>query len=144
MASGNSSHSSQEDNHDFDCYPNERSRKISNDSTKNFEVVKKQLDEALIELNALRLQQSDGKMQMNHVMKQLEFYKEKYVDAINQVGSASVESTSMRTKYTDISNENRRFQQRMRVQQLEKQVSRKIKRMVHIKLYALFMNNITI
>lgn len=127
MASGNSSHSSQEDNHDFDCYPNERSRKTSNDSTKNFETMKKQLDEALIELNALRLQQSDGKMQMNHVMKQLEFYKEKYVDAINQVGSASVESTSMRTKYTDISNENRRFQQRMRVQQLEKQVSRQDK-----------------
>lgn len=125
MASGElslTSNSSQEGSHEFNCYANDRPRKTSTDSIKNFETIKKQYDEALIELNALRLQQSDGKMQMNHVMKQLEFYKEKYVDAINQVGQSAIEGTSLRTKYADISNENIRLQQR--IHHLEKKFSR--------------------
>lgn len=116
MASGElslTSNSSQEGSHEFNCYPNDRPRKTSTDSTKNFESIKKQLDEAMIELNALRLQQSDTKMQMNHVMKQLEYYKEKYKEAINQVGQTAIEGTSLRTKYADISNEKRRLEQRI-------------------------------
>lgn len=121
MASGElslTSNSSQEGSHEFNCYPNERPRKTSADSTKNFDTIKKQYDEALMELNSLRLRESDGEMQMSHLTKQLEFYKEKYMDAINQVGQTAIEGTSLRTKYADISNENRRLTQR--IHQLEK------------------------
>lgn len=121
MASGElslTSNSSQEGSHEFNCYPNDRPRKTSADSIKNFDTIKKQYDEALMELNSLRLRESDGEMQMSHLTKQLEFYKEKYMDAINQVGQTAIEGTSLRTKYADISNENRRLQQR--IHQLEK------------------------
>lgn len=122
MASGElslTSNSSQEGSHEFNCYPNDpRPRKTSVDSIKNFDTIKKQYDEALMELNSLRLRESDGEMQMSHLTKQLEFYKEKYMDAINQVGQTAIEGTSLRTKYADISNENRRLQQR--IHQLEK------------------------
>lgn len=125
MASGElsltSNSSSQEGSHEFNCYPNDRPRKISADSTKNFDTIKKQYDEALIELNALRLRESNGEMQMSHLTKQLEFYKDKYMDAINQVSQTTIEGTSLRTKYADVSNDNRRLQQR--IHHLEKQVT---------------------
>lgn len=124
MASGElslTSNSSQEGSHEFNCYPNDRPRKTSADSTKNFDTIKKQYDEALLELNSLRLRESSGEMQMSHLTKQLQFYKDKYMDAINQVGQTAIEGTSLRTKYADISNENRRLQQR--IHQLEKQVT---------------------
>lgn len=125
MASGElslTSNSSQEGSHEFNCYPSsDRPRKTSADSTKNFDTIKKQYDEALMELKSLRLRESNGEIQMDHLTKQLEFYKNKYMDAINQVGQTAIEGTSLRTKYADISNENRRLQQR--IHQLEKQVT---------------------
>lgn len=128
MASGElsmTSNSSQEGSHEFNCYTNDRPRKTSKDSTKNFETIKKEYDEALTELNTLRLQQSEGKMHMNHVLKQMEFYKEKYVDAINQCGQSQIEGTSLRTKNADISNENIRLTQR--IHHLEKKITRQEK-----------------
>lgn len=124
MASGElslTSNSSQEGSHEFNCYPNDRPRKTSVDSAKNFETIKKQYDEALMELNSLRLRESNGEMEMSHLTKELEFYKDQYMDAMNQIGQTAREGTSLRTKYADISNENRRLQQR--IHQLEKQVT---------------------
>lgn len=128
MASGElslTSNSSQEGSHEFNCYPNERPRKTSTESAKNYESIKQQYDQAIIELNSLHLQQSEGKMQMDRVMEQLEFYRDQYLAAMNQVGQSALEGTSLRTKYADISNENIRLQQR--IHHLEKKVSRQEK-----------------
>lgn len=142
MASGElslTSNSSQEDsNHEFGCYPNERSRKPSTESAKNFETIKQQYDQAMMELNTLRKQQADGKLQMERIMEQLEFYRNKYVADSDQSGggggsnssggmaqSTLKATTNLRTKFEDISNENIRLQQR--IHHLEKKLSRQEK-----------------
>lgn len=139
MASGElsmTSNSSQEgSNHDFGCYPNERSRKPSTESAKNFETIKQQYDQAIMELNVLRKQQTDGKVQMERIMEQLEFYRNKYVADMDQGGGGNTSSgmpqstlkatTNLRTKFEDISNENIRLQQR--IQYLEKKLLRQEK-----------------
>lgn len=117
MASGDlslTSNSSQEGSHEFSCYQNDRQRKAPNDSSKNYDVIKQQYDQAIIELNSLRLQQSDGKVQMDRVMEQLEYYRDQYLAAMDQVSQSA-----------DISNENVRLQQR--IHHLEKKISRQEK-----------------
>lgn len=116
MASGDlslTSNSSQEGSHEFRCYQNDRQHKTSNDSPKSYETIKQQYDQAIIELNSLRLQQSDDKMQMDRVMEQLEFYREQYRAAMDQVNQLTLEGTNLRSKYADVNNENVRLQQRI-------------------------------
>lgn len=128
MASGElslTSNSSQEGSHEFNCYPNEHQRKPSTDGTKTYDAIKQQYDQACIELNSLRLQQTEGKIQMDRVMEQLEFYRDQYLAAMNQIGQSTLEGTSLRSKYAEISNENIRLQQR--IHHLEKKVSRQEK-----------------
>lgn len=128
MASGDlslTSNSSQEGSHEFSCYQNDRQRNASTDNPKNYDTIKQEYDQAIIELNSLRLQQSDGKMQMERVMEQLEFYRDQYLAAMDQVGQSALEGTNLRTKYADISNENVRLQQR--IHHLEKKLSRQEK-----------------
>lgn len=128
MASGDlslTSNSSQEGSHEFNCYQNDRQRKMSNDSPKTYEAMKQLYDQAMIELNTLRTLQSDGKMQMDRVMEQLEYYRNQYRSAMDQVSQTSLESSNLCTKYTDVSNENVRLQQR--IHHLEKKLSRQEK-----------------
>lgn len=128
MASGElslTSNSSQEGSHEFNCYPNEHQRKPSTDGTKTYDTIKQQYDQACIELNSLRLQQTESKMQMDRVMEQLEYYRDQYLAAMNQIGQSTLEGTSLRSKYAEISNENIRLQQR--IHHLEKKVSRQEK-----------------
>ncbi len=128
MASGElslTSNSSQDSSsHEFNF---ERPRKPSNDSIKDLESAKQQYDQAIIELNSLRVQQNDSKLRMEHIMEQLEFYREQYMAAMNQVEQSAQEGTSLRTKYTDLSNENVRLQQRNH--HLEKKLSRFVESM---------------
>ncbi|XP_037038795.1 disks large homolog 5 isoform X2 [Bradysia coprophila] len=127
MASGDlslTSNSSQDSSHEFNF---ERPRKPSNDSIKDLESAKQQYDQAIIELNSLRVQQNDSKLRMEHIMEQLEFYREQYMAAMNQVEQSAQEGTSLRTKYTDLSNENVRLQQRNH--HLEKKLSRFVESM---------------
>ena len=127
MASGElslTSNSSQE----FDCFPEDRNaRNAATDSPKDFESAKQQYDQAIIELNSLRLQHSDSKRRMDHIMEQLEFYREQYMAAMNQVEQSAQEGTNLRTKYSDISNENSRLQQRNH--HLEKKLARFVESM---------------
>lgn len=127
MASGElslTSNSSQDSSHEFNF---ERPRKPSNDSIKDLESAKQQYDQAIIELNSLRVQQNDSKLRMEHIREQLEFYREQYMAAMNQVEQSAQEGTSLRTKYTDLSNENVRLQQRNL--NLEKKLSRFVESM---------------
>lgn len=127
MASGElslTSNSSQDSSHEFNF---ERPRKSSNDSIKDLESAKQQYDQAIIELNSLRVQQNDSKLRMEHIMEQLEFYREQYLAAMNQVEQSAQEGTSLRTKYTDLSNENVRLHQRNHL--LEKKLSRFVESM---------------
>ncbi|KAJ6633526.1 Disks large like 5 [Pseudolycoriella hygida] len=94
---------------------------------KDLESAKQQYDQAIIELKSLRIQQDDSKSRMDHVMEQLEFYREQYMAAMNQVEQSAQEGTSLRTKYTDLSNENVRLQQRNH--HLEKKLSRFVESM---------------
>lgn len=98
------------------------SRLPNADSPKDFESAKQQYDQAVIELNSLRVQHSERKCRMDHVMEQLEFYREQYMAAMNQVEQSAQEGSNLRTKYTDISNENVRLQQRNH--HLEKKLTR--------------------
>lgn len=121
MASGElslTSNSSQEGSHEFSCYQNDRQRKTSNDSPNTYETMKHHYDQAMIELNSLRSLQSDGKMQMDRVTEQLEYYRNQYLSAMDQVSQSSLE-------HADISNENVRLQQR--IHHLEKKLTRQEK-----------------
>lgn len=98
------------------------SRMPTTDSPKDFESAKQLYDQAVIELTSLRVQHSERKCRMDHVMEQLEFYREQYMAAMNQVEQSAQEGSNLRTKYTDISNENVRLQQRNH--HLEKKLTR--------------------
>lgn len=132
MASGElslTSNSSQE----FECFTVDRPtlRDPVIDSPKDFASGKQQYDQAIIELNSLRLQHSDSKRRMDHIMEQLEFYREQYLAAMNQVEQSAEEGTTLRAKYTDVSNENIRLQQR--THHLEKKLTRYMETMKHEK-----------
>lgn len=108
MASGElslTSNSSQEGSHEFNYFPNDRPHQPAPDSPKDYETAKQQYDQAIIELNSLRLQHNDTKRRMDHIMEDLEYYQGQYVVA--------------RNKYTDTSNENVRLKKKLLKQEKE-------------------------
>lgn len=68
---------------------------------------------------------------MDHIMEQLEFYRKQYLAAMNQVEQSVQEGTTLRAKYTDMSNENIRLQQR--THHLEKKLNRYMETIKHEK-----------
>lgn len=100
----------------------EISSNSSQEGSLNFETIKPQYDQASIELNSLRLQLNEGELQTKRVVEQLDYYRDQYLAAMNQIGQSTLEGSSLRSKYVDINNENIRLQQR--IQHLEKKATR--------------------
>lgn len=108
MASGElslTSNSSQEGSHEFNYFPNDRPHQPAIDNPKDYETAKQQYDQAIIELNSLRLQHSDTQRRMDHIMGDLKYYQGQYMVA--------------RNKYTDTSNENVRLKKKLLKQEKE-------------------------
>lgn len=109
MASGElslTSNSSQEGSHEFNYFPNDRpGHQPTIDNPKDYETAKQQYDQAIIELNSLRLQHNDTQRRMDHIMGDLKYYQGQYMVA--------------RNKYTDTSNENVRLKKKLLKQEKE-------------------------
>lgn len=113
MASGElslTSNSSQDDSREFSCYTNDhqlsRTACSSNDNPKDFDSMKQQYDAAMIELNSLRVQNSDIQRRVDRLMSEFEFYRNHYETAREEVNRLREDSNNLRIKYEDVTNEN--------------------------------------
>lgn len=76
---------------------------------RDYESIKEQFDQAMTELNGVRMQYLDSKRRCDNAQEKLDYYIEQYTTAMSQLEVALQDSSVLREKYTETSNEKIRW-----------------------------------
>lgn len=80
-----------------------------NNNVREYDSMKDQFDEAMTEISSLKRQYIDSKRRCDSAQERLEYYREQYTAAMNQLETAVQESSSLRANFAKSNSEKIRY-----------------------------------
>ncbi|XP_011334481.1 disks large homolog 5 isoform X8 [Ooceraea biroi] len=85
----------------------------------DYDGLQAQCDQAMHQLQLLRVKHSDTIRRCEHTMKELEYYRAQHIAVMSQLEATSQESSALRAKYSDLVNDKQRLERDVQTLQQE-------------------------